>query len=96
MEGIRQIAKQHGAGAIVTGFGTAFAIHFTKRKNLRDYRDTLSDDRVALGRFLLRALQEGLYIVPDGRFYTSAVHTENELTQTLGALDRVFADLGSA
>jgi glutamate-1-semialdehyde aminotransferase len=76
----------------MTGFGTAFAIHFTSGATLTDYRDTLTDDGERLRRFLFRALQEGLYLVPDGRFYTSAVHTEQELNQTLEGMERVFAD----
>ena len=53
---------------------------------------TLADDSARLRRFLFRALQQGLYLVPDGRFYTSAVHTEKELTQTLEAMERIFSD----
>ncbi len=93
MDGIAEIARRHGAAVVMTGFGTAFAIHFTQRQTLLDYRDTLADDTERLSRFLFRALQEGLYIVPDGRFYTSAVHTAKELNRTLEALERVFCDM---
>ncbi len=93
MDGIAEIARRHGAAVVMTGFGTAFAIHFTERQTLLDYRDTLADDTERLSRFLFRALQEGLYIVPDGRFYTSAVHTAKELNRTLEALERVFCDM---
>ena len=93
MDGIAEIARRHGAAVVMTGFGTAFAIHFTERQTLLDYRDTLADDTERLSRFLFRALQEGLYIVPDGRFYTSAVHTAQELNRTLEALERVFCDM---
>ena len=93
MDGIAEIARRHGAAVVMTGFGTAFAIHFTQRQTLLDYRDTLADDTERLSRFLFRALQEGLYIVPDGRFYTSAVHTAQELNRTLEALERVFCDM---
>ena len=91
MEGIGAIVKRHGAAVTVTGFGTAFALHFTPRQTLTHYRDTLADDSERLRKFLFRALQQGLYLVPDGRFYTSAVHTGRELDETLSALDRVFA-----
>ena len=91
MEGIGAIVKRHGAAVTVTGFGTAFALHFTTRQTLTHYRDTLADDSERLRKFLFRALQQGLYLVPDGRFYTSAVHTGRELDETLSALDRVFA-----
>jgi glutamate-1-semialdehyde 2,1-aminomutase len=95
MEGIREIVNRNGAAVTVTGFGTAFALHFTSRQNLSHYRDTLDDDGERLRKFLFRALQRGLYIVPDGRFYTSAVHTERELEETLSVVNRIFA-LGDA
>ncbi|MGH9658972.1 MAG: aspartate aminotransferase family protein, partial [Bryobacteraceae bacterium] len=80
MRGLRDL------GLKVTGFGTAFAVHFTARDELRDYRDTLDDDAAALGQFLLGLLEKGVYAVPDGRFYTSAAHTEREVAETLEAV----------
>ena len=93
MGGIREIARRRGIAALVTGFGAALAIHFTGRGELRDYRDTLDDDTGMLRRFLYRALQEGLHIVPDGRMYVSAAHTESDIQETLSRLDTVFGDL---
>src|SRR5207248_2340592 len=55
MEGIRRIARDRNAKLLVTGFGAAFALHFTSRTELREYRDTLDDDAEALQRFLLAA-----------------------------------------
>ena len=94
-EEIRRLLGQHGFEALVSGFGTAFAIHFTPRKELGHYRDLFDDDRELLQRFLKTALEEGVNIVPDGRFYTSIAHTEEDIDQTLAALDRVFARLKS-
>jgi glutamate-1-semialdehyde 2,1-aminomutase len=93
IEGIREICKLYGSRVVVTGFGAAFAVHFTDRETPESYRDTLNDDAGMLRRFLLAALREGIYVVPDGRFYTSAVHTDREMEETLLALDRVFEGL---
>jgi glutamate-1-semialdehyde 2,1-aminomutase len=93
MGGIREIAGRHEIPALVTGFGTAFAIHFTQRTELRDYRDTLADDAGLLRQFLHRALQEGLHIVPDGRMYVSCVHTPRDVDDTLARLETVFAEI---
>jgi len=90
-KGIVELGRKHGVPVIASGFGAAFAVHFTEKAELGDYRDTFADDRERLQRFLYRALQEGIYGVPDGRFYVSAVHGEREIGQTLDALDRVFA-----
>jgi glutamate-1-semialdehyde 2,1-aminomutase len=95
MEGIRDLGRRHGLPVLVTGFGAAFTVHFTRRAELRDYRDTLDDDAETLDRFLRGALEEGLYILPDGRFYVSAVHATAEVDETLGIVDRVFATLGT-
>ena len=93
MEGIREIAARRRVPLLVTGFGTAFALHFSTLAGLNDYRDTLADDRPLLERFLHRALEEGLHIVPDGRMYVSAAHTADDTEETLGRLDKVFGNL---
>jgi glutamate-1-semialdehyde 2,1-aminomutase len=91
LEGIRGLVRAHGLPVTVCGFGAAFAVHFTPRAELHEYRDTLDDDAERLRRFLAAALEEGLHLLPDGRFYTSAVHGEEEVKETLAALDRAFA-----
>lgn len=90
MAGIRRIAERCGVALRVTGFGAAFALHFTEREDLREYRDTLQDDRRRLARFLLYALEEGVYLLPDGRFYVSAAHTPRDVEFTLAALERAL------
>jgi glutamate-1-semialdehyde aminotransferase len=44
-----------------------------------------------LKRFLLAALAEGVYMLPDGRFYVSVVHRESDIDDTAAAIDRAFA-----
>jgi glutamate-1-semialdehyde 2,1-aminomutase len=95
MAGIREQAGRCGLPLQVCGFGAAFALHFTAKPELRDYRDTLEDDRDLLRRFLMRALEEGLHIVPDGRMYVSTAHTERDAEETLAALERVFSALAA-
>jgi glutamate-1-semialdehyde 2,1-aminomutase len=90
IDGIRRMARMP---VVVSGFGAAFAIHFTNRTELRDYRDTLADDAGLLNRFLYRALEQGLHIVPDGRMYVSAAHTDRDIDDTLARLEVVFSGL---
>jgi glutamate-1-semialdehyde 2,1-aminomutase len=90
MEGIRAIAAKRGVKLLVSGFGCAFALHFTGRDRLLDYRDTLADDKDALKAFLRRALEAGIHIVPDGRMYTSAAHSDRDIDDTLSALEQVL------
>jgi glutamate-1-semialdehyde 2,1-aminomutase len=95
-EGIRQAGRRHGLPLLVNGFGTAFAVHFNPLPEIRNYRDTLHDDGALLARFLLESCKEGVNILPDGRFYVSTVHSEEDVTETLAALDRVCARLAAS
>jgi glutamate-1-semialdehyde 2,1-aminomutase len=92
MNHFRDAAREHGVPLIVCGFGAAFAIHFTGRKDLQEYRDTLADDLEKLGTFLYRMAEEGFNILPDGRFYVSVVHTEDDIAETARAIHRVFRE----
>ena len=96
MDGIRAAARKHRLSLTVTGFGAAFSIHFTTRTELLNYRDTLADDRSLLNRFLLRALEQGIYCLPDGRFYISTVHTERDIRQTLAVFEDIFRELSQS
>ena len=96
MEQIQALGRSRGIPLLVTGMGTAFSVHFTRRERLAEYRDILDDDGELLARFLRLALQRGVYALPDGRFYVSVVHSEKEVDQTLDALGRVFDDLAAA
>ena len=80
---------------LVTGFGAAFGIHFRRDAELWDYRDTFSDDRERLNDFLRRALHEGLYLLPDGRFYVSAAHSAEDVDASIAAIDRVFEQMSA-
>ena len=85
-------ARGANLGLQVTGFGTAFALHFTGEP-LNQYRDTWKDDKDKLTRYLKAMLDEGIYLLPDGRVYTSCAHTAQDIEQTLHAVDTVFARL---
>ncbi|HWB96928.1 MAG TPA: aspartate aminotransferase family protein, partial [Bryobacteraceae bacterium] len=93
MDGICGLGRKHGVPLTVSGFGTAFALHFTPKPELIDYRDTLVDDRDRLRKFLALNLGEGVHSLPDGRFYTSVAHTEQDVAETLGAVDRALTAL---
>ncbi len=93
IEGLRRSAARRGINLQVTGFGAAFAIHFTSRSALRDYRDTFDDDRNMLSVFLRRALEQGVYLLPDGRFYVSAAHTDRDIEESIAAIDLVFEQM---
>ncbi|MEZ5361481.1 MAG: aspartate aminotransferase family protein [Bryobacterales bacterium] len=92
-DGLAERAAAHGIPCRTTGFGCAFSVHFTERAELREYRDTLDDDGELLRKFLTAALEQGIYILADGRFYVSTAHTDADIDETLEALDRALATL---
>ena len=91
--GLRDLARAHRIPLQVTGFGAAFFLHFNPNEAIIDYRDTLADDFPRLNRFLYRALEEGVILVPDGRMYVSAAHTESDIDETISSFRRVFETL---
>jgi glutamate-1-semialdehyde 2,1-aminomutase len=86
-----RLAQNAGLSLKVTGFGTAFCLHFTRNDSFVHYRDTFHDDREMLNRFLRSALSEGVNLVPDGRMYVSTAHTDEDAVETLDRLGRAFA-----
>lgn len=95
MDGIAAAARDRGVALLTSGFGAAFSVHFTERTHLSHYRDTLDDDRELLARFLAIMLDEGVCLLPDGRFYTSAVHTEADIEAAIAAAGRALGRLTS-
>ncbi len=93
MEGIRQTGRRYDLPLLVNGFGAAFAVHFNLLPQLRNYRDTLNDNGPLLAKFLMESCKEGINILPDGRFYVSTVHSEEDVEETLAAMDRVCSKL---
>ena len=92
MAGLRAAAGRRNVPLTITGFGTAMSLHFRSRPEPIDYRDTLEDDHEALQRILRRALEEGLHVLPDGRLYVSAAHTDADIEETVDAFQRVWGD----
>ena len=54
----------------------------------------LGDRRPGLvNRYLIAALKEGLYLLPDGRIYVSAVHYKAGIEETIAKFDQAFSTL---
>ena len=96
IDAVRESASRHGIALTVTGFGAAFALHFTSRSEIHDYRHTLEDDKDLLERFIRRALDEGLYLLPDGRLYMSGAHSKRDVTVAIRAIDRALGSLAAS
>ena len=91
-EGIRKLALEAEIPVLINGFGAAFHVSFTRRTAMSNYRDTLDADLRARDVFLSALVEAGVYPLPDGRWYTSVAHTEEDVATTLAAVRKVFAE----
>jgi glutamate-1-semialdehyde 2,1-aminomutase len=85
--GIAQILEKHGYKVCTSGAGPVFHVCFIDRQP-QNYRDLLDADREKYSDFLLALLDEGVLSLPDGRWYVSTAHTDEDIQATLDAVER--------
>lgn len=93
MEGLRNIGQQHNSNLLVQGLGPMLHTGFTDIKEVNDFRDVLSYDKVKLGKFIAGMHDNGIRIIGRGLWYISASHTEEDITKTLETASEVFKTL---
>ena len=90
MQEIGKSARAAGIPLVINGVGSCFHVAFSTSSQMRNYRDTLDSDLGARDEFLLALLAEGIYLMPDGRWYVSAAHGENDIARTIELVQKVF------
>jgi glutamate-1-semialdehyde 2,1-aminomutase len=86
-EGARALLTSRGIPAIVHQCGPVMQILFTDQGAVNNYREVAACDG-ALSAQLARELRlHGVLILPDGRWYLSTVHTDDDVHTALAALD---------
>lgn len=93
IQGITKLARELEVPILVNGVGAVFHLAFTSRTELRNYRDTMDCDIRARDVFLQAMLQFGVYLLPEGRWYVSAAHSQEDVNKTLRAVRKVFEKL---
>ena len=89
--GLEAAASRHGVHLIINGVETVFRLSFGDEGAVTDSRGLTAPPGGRLGAFLAAAVDAGLFLMPDGRWYISTVHGEQELEETLAAADQAFA-----
>lgn len=89
-KGIVSILQNKGHNVVSNGEAAVFHIAFLDRRPRR-YRDLLTADNQLYSDFALALLDEGVLVLPDGRWYVSVAHTEQVIDATLAAVERVVA-----
>jgi glutamate-1-semialdehyde 2,1-aminomutase len=89
-KGLEQRLRTAGYNVVTAGEGAVFHVSLMERP-ARCYRDLLSADTKSYSDFALALLDEGISILPDGRWYLSTAHSDEHIDGTLAAVDRALA-----
>lgn len=92
-DGLVETASNHGYPLVAQGPGPVFFGWISDRPAIRSFRDHLQADHATYARFAEILLDEGVRVIPGGRWYVSAAHTQDDVAITLEAADRAFARL---
>lgn len=92
-ERLEAAAKEHGHPMITTGVGAVFSMHFDVTEPPRVVGDIAGANKEKFAAFRGNMLENNILILPDGRWYIGAVHTDKELERTLTAIDASIAAL---
>lgn len=87
-EGIAEALRGTGLPFVISGDGPVFQVSFMAEP-AKNYRDTLGAQSALYGNFALALLDEGVIVLPDGRWYVSAVHNDEDIDRTLAAVRSV-------
>jgi glutamate-1-semialdehyde 2,1-aminomutase len=72
--------------AAISSAGSVFHVSFME-KAPRNYRELLAADTQAYSDFALALLDEGVLVLPDGRWYLSAAHSDLDIEATIAAIE---------
>lgn len=90
---IEQAGARCGCTLATSGTGTAFSVHFGLTEAPRSWTDVMKADAKMNERFRARLLEKNIYLLPDGRWYVGATHTDRELEKVIPAIDQSMKEI---
>ena len=91
MQGIREIIQRLGLPLIVEGLPAAFAVAYTARGEIRDYRDYVEHcSQGKYKRLALALLERNVHVAARGIWYLSTAHTSEDVGKTLEAVEQAL------
>jgi len=90
---IEKEATKNGIQLVTTGVGSVFSVHFGLDNPPLDYEAVMGADVALYKRFHNAMLHNNVLLLPDGRWYIGASHTEKELERTMKAVTKVLKHL---
>ena len=93
MNGLKDAATKTKQNLLVQGAGPMFVTCFTDLSIMKDYRDTLSVDKVKLNKFISGMHDKKVRIIGRGLWYISTAHTEQEIDHAITTATEVLSNL---
>ena len=90
MKGIEQAGKKAGKDVHIRGVPPAFHVSFNDKEEVVDYRSACSRDQEAYRRFWVALQEQGVRVVPDGLWFVSTAHTQEDVDGTLEAVEQAM------
>jgi glutamate-1-semialdehyde 2,1-aminomutase len=84
-QGIGSALEAAGLPVVISGDGPVFQVSFMNTP-ANNYRDTLRSDTALYSDFALALLDKGVLVLPDGRWYVSIAHTDEDIERTIEAV----------
>jgi glutamate-1-semialdehyde 2,1-aminomutase len=85
MEGLIRAGSNAGKDVHVRGLPTVFHVSFNDREEVVDYRTFTTRDVEAYKRFCLALQDRGIRTIPEGLWFVSTAHTNDDVERTLSA-----------
>ncbi|KPK70497.1 MAG: hypothetical protein AMJ84_07710 [Acidithiobacillales bacterium SM23_46] len=86
MSGIKAAAEECGKKICISGVGPVFHVSFSDRERFADYREFAQRDANTYVKFSCALQERGVRVVPDGLWFVSTTHTEQDIDRTLGVV----------
>ena len=93
-EAIGEAAVEGGHQLVTSGTGTAFTVHFGLDESPRAWTDVMKADPAAYQRFRGQMLEHQIQLLPDGRWYVGATHSDKELEKVIPAIRQSMKGIG--
>lgn len=88
IEGIREVALEKESNLVVRGLPPVFSTTFLPpgSKPVTDYRSALQADSTRTARYWAELQDRGVRITPEGTWFVSTAHTEEDIARSLAAV----------
>jgi glutamate-1-semialdehyde 2,1-aminomutase len=88
--GMESILRDASYSVVTSGGGPVFQLSLMQ-STPNNYRESMAADTAAYSDLGMALLDEGVLVLPDGRWYVSAAHTDSDIDETLAAVRRAVA-----